>query len=308
MKQYDIAIIGAGPAGLYAHYYAGIKGFKSCLLEANNEVGGQPSILFPIKSIHDYPGFKDIKGSELVNMFVNQIEDKSNIFTNTTVKSINKTKDGYELITNHESYCAKYIILATGGGFFKFNKINGIESKNIHYCVKNLEQYRNKKIIIAGGGDSAVDWAIEILKNNITNDLTIVHRREEFRANGSKIEILKSYPQCKILLNKSSEVTKDNELTVVDNTTKKLDKLPFDYLIVQYGQVYSLADNNLLSLFKLDKINRVIVDANGKTGVNNIYAIGNVASFENKPRLISVAVVDAIKAIENIVKEIKQYE
>lgn len=308
MKQYDIAIIGAGPAGLYAHYYAGIKGFKSCLLETNNEVGGQPSILFPIKSIHDYPGFSDIKGSELVNMFVNQIKDKSNIFTNTNVKEIKRNKDGYELITNTESYCAKYVIVATGGGFFKFNKINGIESKNVHYCVKSLEQYKNKKVIIAGGGDSAVDWAIEILKNNITNDVTIVHRREEFRANGSKIELLKSFPQCKIVLNKSSEVTGDNELTIVDNATKKLDKIPFDYLIVQYGQVYSLADNNLLSLFKLDKINRIIVDANGKTGVDNIYAIGNVASFENKPRLISVAVVDAIKAIENIVKEIKQYE
>jgi len=308
MKHYDIAIIGAGPAGLYAHYYAGLKGFKSCLLEANNEVGGQPSILFPIKSIHDYPGFSDIKGSELINMFVNQIKDKTNIFTNTTIKSINKSKDGYELTTNNDSYSAKYIIIATGGGFFRFNKINGIESKNIHYCVKNLEEYRDKKVIIAGGGDSAIDWALEILKNNITNDLTIVHRRNEFRANGSKIDNLKTFSQCKIVLNKSSEVAAENELTIVDNETKKIEKLPFDYLIVQYGQTYSLADNDMLSLFKLDKINRIMVDACGKTGVDHIYAIGNVSNFEDKPRLISIAVTDAIKAIENIVKEIKQYE
>lgn len=298
MKIYDIAIIGGGPGGLYAHYYANQKKLSSILIEANNELGGQPTILFPIKAIHDFPGEDGIQSSELMNKFIKKAK-YPDIVLNTSVKKIEQGEDCYQLVTNKEPIYAKYVIIATGGGFFKFNKIDGIESNKIHYVVKDLNQYKNKKVIIAGGGDAALDWAAEILKRKLTNDLSIVHRREEFRAVRTKLDCIQCY-KFKTYLNKSSKVIADGKLEIIDKVTSKKEILPFDYLIVQYGQTYSLQDNQMLKPFNLDLQNRIKVDDKCRTNMGNIYAIGNVASYNDKPRLIHVAVSDAIKAIDDI--------
>ncbi|MCQ2748271.1 MAG: NAD(P)/FAD-dependent oxidoreductase [Mycoplasmoidaceae bacterium] len=156
MKIYDVAIMGGGPGGLYAHYYAHTKGMTSVLIEANNELGGQPTILFPIKAIHDYPGYENIPANELMNQFIKQANFEK-IVLNTAVEKIEQADGCYRIVTNKEPFFAKHVIIATGGGFFKFNKITGVESKNIHYVVKDLNLYKNKKVIVAGGGDAAID-------------------------------------------------------------------------------------------------------------------------------------------------------
>lgn len=299
MKIYDIAIIGGGPGGLYAHYYAHQKNLSSILIEANNELGGQPTILFPIKAIHDYPGWESIQASQLMNEFIEKA-NYPDIVLNTSVSKIEQADGCYEIITNKEPIHAKFVIIATGGGFFKFNKIDGVESKKIHYVVKNINVYKDKKVIIAGGGDAALDWAAEILKRHLTNDLSIVHRRNEFRACHTKVDCLKDY-EYKTFLNKTSKVIEDGKLEITDNVTNEKQILPFDYLIVQYGQTYSLQDNQMLKPFNLDLQNRIKVDQNCRTNMGNIYAIGNVASYNDKPRLIHVAVSDAKKAIDDIV-------
>lgn len=298
MKQYDIAIIGGGPGGLYAHYYANQKGLKTVLIEANNELGGQPVILYPIKAIHDYPDYESIQAKDLMDNFIKQA-NYPDVLTGITVTKINEVNGAFELVTNKDPICAKHVIIATGGGFFKFNKIAGVESKKIHYCVKDINIYKDKKVVIAGGGDAAVDWAIEILKRNLTNDLSIVHRRDEFRANKTKLDWLSNY-KCKLYLNKTSTVIGEDKLELVDNKTQQKDVLTFDYLIVQYGQSYSLQDNELLKPFELDNSNRIKVDANCKTNIKNVYAIGNVSTFNEKSKLIHVAVSDAKKAIDDI--------
>ena len=298
MKIYDIAIIGAGPGGLKAHAYAHQKGLSSILIEANSELGGQPTILFPVKAIHDYPDYESIPAAELMNEFIKKA-NFPDIVKSTSVYKIEQADGHYQLITNNEPIHAKYVIIATGGGFFKFNKIDGVESKKIHYVVKDLNLYRNKKVIIAGGGDAALDWVAEILKRNLTKDLSIVHRRDEFRAVRTKLETVEKY-KFKKYMNKSSTVIANNKLEIVDKVTGKKEILPFDYLIVQYGQTYSLQDNEMLKPFNLDLQNRIKVDSRCRTNIGNIYAIGNVASFEDKPRLIHVAVSDAIKAIDDI--------
>lgn len=297
MNKYDIAIIGAGPGGLYAKYYADKLGLKSCLFEANNELGGQPRILFPIKAIHDFPGKDGMSANDLTNGFVNQIRDKQNIFLNTAVNKINASDDGY--IVNN--VLAKNIIIATGGGFFRFNKIDGIQSETVHYVVKDINLYKNKKVVVCGGGDSALDWVYEILSRSLTTDLTLVHRRNEFRAQPIKLEKVKDF-NIQYEMNKTSKVLDDHTLQLTDNETKEIKTINFDYLIVQFGQSYALQDNSLLGGFELDSRNRIIVDQNCKTKLKNIYAIGNVASFNNKPSLIITAIEDAKKAVEDIKK------
>lgn len=306
MKQFDIAIIGGGPAGLYTYYLAQKNKLNVCLLEANNCLGGQPSILFPIKLIHDYPQYKEIRANDLMNQFINQIDDQSNIILNTSVSDVIVNYDGVEVLTNKEPVKAKYVVIATGGGFFKFNKIDGIEDESIHYCVKDLETYKNKKVVVCGGGDSAIDWAWELLTNNITKDLSLVHRRDEFRASGTKLEQVLS--NVKVYLNKTSKVTSKNKLELTDKNDNTKTILDYDYCLVFFGQSYSLQDNKLLSHFNLDTSNRIVVDEACKTNINSIYAIGNVSSFNNKPKLIHVAVSDATKAINDIVGRINKHE
>lgn len=298
MKIYDIAIIGAGPGGLFAHYYANQKGQSSILIEANDELGGQPSILFPIKTLHDYPGWEGKLTSDLMNDFIKKA-DLPTILRKTKVKWIEQAEGCYCLVTSNKPIYAKFVIIATGGGMFQFNKIDGIESKKIHYCVKDLNLYKNKKVIIAGGGDAALDWAAEILKRKLTNDLSIVHRRNEYRACKEKVDFLKNF-KYKEYLNKISKVIAEDKLEITDKETNKKEILNFDYLIVQYGQTYSLQDNAMLKPFNLDLQNRIKVDSRCRTNIGNIYAIGNVSSFEDKKRLIIVAIEDAKKAIDDI--------
>ncbi len=295
MNKYDVAIIGGGPGGIFAHAYASRQGLKSCLFEANNELGGQPRILFPIKAIHDFPQRDGVSANDLTNELVNQIEHMEDVFLNTPVTKFEATEEGYVV----NNIIAKYIIIATGGGFFRFNKIDGVESKNIHYVVKDINLYKDKKVVLCGGGDSALDWTYEILSRNLTSDFTLVHRRNEFRAQPVKVEKVKPF-NIKYEMNKTSKVLDDHTLELTDNVTKETKKINFDYLIVQFGQSYSLQDNSLLGGFELDCRNKIIVDANCKTQLKNIYAIGNVASFNNKPCLIITAVNDAKKAIDHI--------
>lgn len=297
MNKYDIAIIGGGPGGLNALHFAQEAGFKACLFEANNTLGGQPMILFPIKAIHDCPGFEEVSANDITNTFINQIKDKKDIFLNQTVNKIDATDDGYVV----NNILAKYVIIATGGGFFRFNKIDGCQCDNIHYSVKDINLYKDKKIIVCGGGDSALDWVYEILSRNLTNDLTLVHRRNEFRAQPCKLDKVKSF-NIKYEMNKTSKVLDNHTLRLTDNENNDVKTLNFDYLIVQFGQSYALQDNSLLGGFPLDNRNRVIVDENCKTPLKNIYAIGNVSSWNNKPSLIVTAMNDAKKAIEDIKK------
>ena len=310
MTKYDVAIIGAGPGGLYAYHYACLKGLKTILLEANNTIGGKLNILFPTKIIYDFPGYNKILANQLIRKLIGQVSNK-NIILEFPINLIKKQEQYFELhSSNHEKiFFAKYIVIAIGGGFFKFNKIDGdSKSKNIHYFVSNINSYKNKNVLIAGGGDSAVDWAYEILKNKITAHVSIIHRREVFRASKNKIVRLKKLG-CKFYLNKKTKIIANNKILIEDNISFKKQIINFDYLIVQYGLDHDLKTNNLLKMFCLNEKKQIKVNNNCETNVDGIYAIGDIASNGSKPCLIIVAVCDAVKAIENILLKLKiKYE
>jgi thioredoxin reductase (NADPH) len=160
--MYDVLIIGGGPAGIYCGYVAHNKGLKAILVESNDSLGGQPLLIYSQKPIYDYPAFCGIKAYELTNKLIDQLVNHSEtkVLLKTTIKSYSKEDKLFKVtLTNNEVIETKAIIIACGGGIFKPNRLENIssENKNIHYLVQPLDVYKNKKVVVLGGGDSAVD-------------------------------------------------------------------------------------------------------------------------------------------------------
>jgi thioredoxin reductase (NADPH) len=163
MKQpiFDLVVIGGGPAGIFATSLAHIKGLKPLLIEANDYIGGQPLMIYSQKDIEDYPGFTKIKAYQLVDKLIEQFrKTKASLLLKTKVLKCLKTKDGFKLtLSNKQTVATKAIIIATGPGMFTPNRldINGASQSNVQYNVNELSSYKNKHVVVLGGGDSAVD-------------------------------------------------------------------------------------------------------------------------------------------------------
>ena len=210
----DILIIGAGPTGLFAVFEAGLLKMKCHLIDALPQPGGQLTELYPKKPIFDIPGFPSINAGDLVDNLMEQIKQFQPGFTlGETAQTLTKLEDGtFEVVTNKGTvHRAKAVAIAGGLGTFEprkptINNIGDYEEKGVEYFVKEPEHFRNKKVVIAGGGDSALDWSIFLA--NIASEVTLIHRRNEFRGaldSVEKVQALKD--QGKIRLVTPAEVT-----------------------------------------------------------------------------------------------------
>ena len=187
MIKTDILIIGAGPTGLFAVFEAGLLKLKCHILDALPQAGGQLSELYPKKPIYDIPGFPEVLAGDLVDNLMEQIKQFEPGFTvGERAETIDKQEDGSFIVTSNKGkrFHAAVVAIAGGLGSFEPRKplIDGIdfyEDKGIKYFIKNPEKFRDKKVVIAGGGDSALDWSIFL--SNIASEVTLVHRRNEFR-------------------------------------------------------------------------------------------------------------------------------
>ena len=185
MKKTDVIIIGAGPVGLFAVHQLGIKGLKSIVIDNLDKVGGQCIELYPDKPIYDIPGVPECTGEELTKKLLEQIKPfKTDFFLNERVDEVKQEEIKWIVKTNKgNQFSAPNIIIAGGVGSFEPRKINvkdseKYEDKYLFYAVKNKEKFKNKNISIFGGGDSALDWALELSKFSKIN---LIHRRNEFR-------------------------------------------------------------------------------------------------------------------------------
>lgn len=303
MKIYDVIIVGAGPGGIYTHYYAQTKGLTSLLIEGSNRLGGQPQSLYKEKTIINVPLFSKIKGIDLTKIFCQQI-NKKNVILNSLIVDITKKNNLFTLTSStKQKFYAKYIIIAIGLGLFTFNQIEGKHFSTIHYIPKSIDFYKEKNVIIVGGGNSAIDLIKEFINKKNYKSLAIVHHKLNFNTNNKNIQTLFKNKCLKIYLNYQSTVIGKNKLKLINNVTKEEKLLNFDYLIVQCGCKIDLKSNEILNKFKLDKNNKIKVDYYGNTSINNAYAIGDIASYKDKPCLIAIAIFDGIKAIENICKK-----
>ena len=310
---YDVLILGGGPVGCFAAYLANDKGLKTVLVESTNQLGGQPINLFAQKNITDYPGFASINAKQLVDNLVNQLKhhDEIDIFLNKQLISFKNQNGICNFVFNDGLIIeTKFLIIATGNGSFFPNllQIPGSENnKKLHYIVQPYEEYNDKKVIILGGGDSAVDWANN-LANKTTADISIIHRRDIFRANGENVKLL-SKNNVDILLNKECIKINDNTLFVKDNLSKIEESISFDNIIIQYGQkINNTLIEPILKNVEHNAGNKIIVNRNQQTNIDNIYAIGNACTYINRPNMIITGHGEAAVAINDIITKIKKYD
>ena len=193
----DVLIVGAGPVGLFSVFELGQLGIKSCVVDCLDEIGGQCSALYPEKPIYDIPAYPVINAQELILNLNKQIKPfKPEVLLSQQVVKIIDLDDSFKVFTSSNTEIStKCIFIAAGNGAFGPNKppienIEKFEEKSVFYSVKNKSIFDNKTIAIAGGGDSAVDWAIELSKS--AKKIFFIHRREKLRASPKNVEILKS--------------------------------------------------------------------------------------------------------------------
>lgn len=308
----DIVIIGAGPVGLFAIFEAGMLKMKTHVVDALDVIGGQCAALYPEKPIYDIPGYPEILAAELVEKLTaqaapfkpvyhlgekvtgvrNQVLDKKN-----SSDTSHLTPDTSFHVTTSKGTVinCKAIVIAAGCGAFGPNRppLDGLEAyegKSVFYLVKSREDFRGKKIVIAGGGDSAVDWAISL--SELTEKLYVVHRRDKFRsspesasklkalADSGKIEMVTPY-QLSGLVGAGGKLSAV-EVATLEGEKKKIEAdvlLPFFGLSMELGPIAEWGLN-------LDKNHISVNPATCQTSTPGIFAIGDIAHYEGKLKLI----------------------
>ena len=295
MIETDVLVIGAGPVGLFAVHQLGIIGLKSEVVDNLDKIGGQCIELYPDKPIYDIPAIPECTGEELTKNLLKQIAPfKTNFHLNDRVEEIKKDGSKWKIITNKKKlFIATNIIIAGGVGSFEPRKLptkdaEKFEGKSVFYSVKDKNLFKNKKICIFGGGDSALDWAIEL--SNFS-EVAIVHRRAEFRGSPSSLETinkLEKNGKVRILTPyqlKSIEGEKNIKSVNLINDDGKLEKLETDYILSFFGLIMKLGPIANWGL-NLDKKTIQVNAETFQTNQEGIFAIGDICTYPGKLKLI----------------------
>jgi ferredoxin/flavodoxin---NADP+ reductase len=305
-KVYDITIIGGGPTGLFTAFYGGMRQASVKIIESLPQLGGQLAALYPEKYIYDVAGFPKVRAQELVNNLKEQMAKfNPTIVLEQSVDTLEKQVDGiFKLNTDKEVHFSKTVIITAGNGAFQPRRIelgnaSQYEGKNLHYFIDDLNQFAGQKVIVCGGGDSAVDWALML--EPIAEKVSIVHRRDKFRAHehsvenlhNSKVEIKSPFVPTALLGDENG--IKQVVLEGVDGVTKEV--VDVDAVIVNFGFVSSLGPIKTWGL-DIEK-NSIVVNSKMETNIPGIYAAGDICTYEGKVKLIACGFGEAPTAVNN---------
>ena len=295
MIKTDVLIIGAGPVGLFVVQQLGLIGLKAEVVDNLNKIGGQCIELYPDKPIYDIPAVPECTGESLTKNLSEQIEPfKTNFHLNERVQEISKEKNNWKIVTSkNKIFMAPNIIIAGGVGSFEPRKFSikeaeKFENNGVYYSVKDKNYFKNKKICIFGGGDSALDWAIELSK---FAEVILVHRRNEFRGAGHSAEIarkLEKEGKLKIKtpfqINSIEGSDKINAITI-KNENGKIEKIATDCLLGFFGLIMKLGPIVEWGL-NLEKKHIPVNTENFQTNKEGIFAIGDICTYPGKLKLI----------------------
>ena len=295
MKKTDVIIIGAGPVGLFAVHQLGIKGLNAVVIDNLDKAGGQCIELYPDKPIYDIPAVPECTGEQLTTRLIEQIKPfKTEIFLNERVDELQQENENWVVKTNKKNhFIAPNILIAGGVGSFEPRKISlkaaeKLEGKSVFYAVKNKEEFKNKKIAIFGGGDSALDWALELSK---FSKITLIHRRNEFRgAQHTLSTIRKLEKEGKISIKTPCQIESlDNEKELKSITVKfddgKIENIQTDIILGFFGLIMKLGPIAEWGL-NMDKKTIEVNSKNFETNKKGIFAAGDICTYPGKLKLI----------------------
>ena len=281
-----------------------MHGLNTIVFDSLSEVGGQPQMLYPFKQINDIPAYNSISGTDLIQKLKHDIKNETEIITNHKVVDVTKQSDGF--IIDNIIY-ARSIIIATGAGAFKPKelplKISDEIKEKIHYFVKDPSQFKNQTIGVFGGGDSALDLALEVAKYA---NVKLIHRRDQFRGLESNVKKLKSLKNVEILtpyLPKKIELINNQlDISLKKMGVEQLRNVQLDQIVVAYG---FRANNRFAKKWGINlEQSNIPVDPTMKTNIDGIYAAGDVVTYPGRVPLIALGFGEAQIAITSIMRNL----
>ncbi|MBJ04802.1 MAG: ferredoxin--NADP(+) reductase [Flavobacteriales bacterium] len=297
MIKTDVLIIGAGPCGLFAVFEAGLLKMKCHLIDSLPQAGGQCAEIYPKKPIYDIPAFPEILAGDLVNNLMQQIKPFKPGFTlGERVESIEKKKDGSFLVVTNlgTEHLSKVVVIAAGLGCFEPRKplidnLDFFERKGVDYIVKDPKKYTDCKVVISGGGDSALDWA-SFLANNIAKEVTLIHRRDSFRGHPDSVDkIMEMTKEGKVNLITNAEVTSISGESSLSQISIKTENgiviKDTDFWIPLFGLTPKLGPIASWGL-NLNKNAIEVYPHDYSTNIEGVYAIGDINTYPGKLKLI----------------------
>jgi ferredoxin/flavodoxin---NADP+ reductase len=303
MPEVDIAIVGAGPTGLYAAYYAGFRGLSVALIDTLPEPGGQVSAMYPEKAIYDVGGFPVIKGRDLVANLVEQ----ASAFNPTYLLGVRAEKLTYHedgrpvlTLTDGETLTCGAVLITGGLGSFTARPLPAADAfggEGVLFFVKQLDALAGHDVVIVGGGDSAFDWALAL--QPLARSVTLVHRRDKFRAHAGTVARVQALPVQIIVNAEVTELVGDGRVSgcVITEKGGEPRSYPADTVVAALGFT---ADLGPLAEWGLELSKRhILADSTTATNLPRVYAAGDISEYPGKVRLIAVGFGEAATAVNN---------
>lgn len=310
---YDVTIIGGGPSGLYSAFYAGLRDLKTKIIEFQPTLGGKLHV-YPEKIIWDIGGSPATPAQKVIENLIEQgLTFQPTVYLQTKVDFVTKKNDLFVIETSTgEKHYSKKVVVAVGGGIISPIKlqIDGAEKyevSNLHYTIRGVQSFKNKSLLISGGGNSAIDWAKDLI--GIAKHITVIYRGDKLSAHEAQIRQLQengvpiiTNTQIKKLV-ANEKKTKIKEVILENVATGETSRIVVDDVLVNHGydRDHSFSFDTTLSPEKdTDYDYYYVTNGKGLTSVDGIYAVGDISKYDNKVYLITGAFQDAINAINDI--------
>lgn len=301
----DVTIIGGGPSGLFAAFYCGMRDVSCKIVDSLPELGGQLKTLYPEKFIYDVAGFPKIRAGELVDRLTEQVfQYNPTVCLSEQVRSLVRREDSiFELVTDKGVHFSKAVIIAGGIGVFSPRPLPApnakeYDGKGVDYYIDKLEKFRGRRVLVVGGGDSAVDYALML--ESVAEHVTLVHRRDRFRAHEESVkQLYASTVDVKTFVELADVQGEDwvTSVTLTNSKTNESEQLAVDSIVSGLGFSASLGPIKEWGL-EIEG-NEIVVTTRMETNIPGVYAVGDIVTYPGKVKLIATGFGEAPTAVNN---------
>jgi len=301
---FDTTIIGGGPVGLFGCFYAGMRNMKTLLIDSLPELGGQLTALYPEKYVYDMPGFPKALARDIAEEMIEQgLHFHPTVVLGECVQNLNRLPDGtFELTTDKATYHTRTVVICAGAGAFSPKRLSvpgveAFEGRGVHYFVRNKAQFEGQRILIVGGGDSALDWAMNL--EPLARSITLIHRRDVFRAHEESIDWLLNRSTVKTkLFWEMRRIEGDGHLervVIFNNKTGEEETLEVDHCLINIG--FSANIGPIKDWGLALEGSQIVVNTRMETNVPGVYAAGDICTHDAKLKLIATGVGEVCIAV-----------